>query len=51
MFLWQINTVADFLSMLKTGVLPNIFVETMIYLFPYIQDSSMNRKLKRTAFI
>ncbi len=35
--------------MLKTVVLPNIFVETVIhYIF---QDSQMNRKFKRTAFI
>jgi len=31
--------------MLKTAVLLNIFVETMI------QDSLMNRKFNRTAFI
>ncbi len=35
--------------MFKTVVLHNIFVETVIYLF--FQDSQINRKFKRTAFI
>ncbi len=33
--------------MLKTVVLPNIFVETVIHFI--FQDSQMNRKFKRTA--
>ncbi len=37
------------LSMLKTVVLHNIFVETVIHFI--FQDSQMNRKFKRTAFI
>ncbi len=34
--------------MLKTIVLPNIFVETVIHFI--FQDSQMNRKFKRTEF-
>ncbi len=36
------------LSMLKTAVLPNIFMETMIHFI--FHDSLMIRKFKRTAF-
>ncbi len=38
-----------FLSMLKTAVHFNIFVKIMIHFF--FQDSLINRKLRRTAFI